>query len=173
MKKALNYISKNIFTAIAAVAGFSVIITVAFLLSPECASVAEREARINKIKIGFTIASETEVDGHIISASYSNDQICLTVFEPAGKGYKLVTNAYRPIDDILILSAPINGVNYDFCWYNGKNIESAQVTYTDANGKQTPLIYDVRDNSIVVSESPDGDYTINIFYADTDGNIYE
>lgn len=173
MKKALNYIGKNVFIAIAVIVGFAAVITVAFLCSPECTTLAEREARINNIKSGFVIASETEVDRHIISAAYSGDQTCLTVFEPEGKGYKLATNAYRPIDDILILSAPINGINYDFCWYNGKNITSAQVTYTDAGGKQASSVYDVEDNSIVVSESPDGDYTVNVSYTDTDGNIFE
>lgn len=173
MKKALNHIGKNVFIAIAVIVGFAAVVTAAFLLSPECTTAAEREARINKIKSGFVVSSETEVDGHIISSAYSGDQICLTVFEPEGKGYKLVTNAYRPIDDILILSAPVNGINYDFCWYNGKNITSAQVTYTDADGKQSSSVYDVKDNCIVVSESPDGNYTVSVSYTDTDGNVFE
>ena len=49
----------------------------------------------------------------------------------------------------------------------------ASLHYTDADGKQSSSVYDVKDNSIVVSESPDGNYTVSVSYTDTDGNVFE
>lgn len=164
---------KAIITALVAVVCVVIVGFIIHSSAPTCTTLEEREDRLNEIKSGLVIAKETEVDGHIISAAYSHNTICLAIFRPEGKGYEFMTSAYRDTDDIIILSAPINGVHYDFCWFNGTNIQNAQVTYTDESGKKSPFIYDVEDNQIVCSKSPDGDYTIEVFYTDIDGNRYE
>lgn len=164
---------KAVITALIAVVCVFVIGFIAYSCAPDCTTLEEREERLNEIKSGFVIAKETEVDGHIISAAYSENQVCLTVFKPEGNGYEILTNVYRDFDDIVTLIIPINGVTYDFFWLNATNIQNAQVIYTNEKGKKSPFIFDVENNEIVCSKSPFDNYTIEFFYTDINGNRYE
>lgn len=146
--------------------------------SPKGTTVESRENILNaSISIGtnWTIATETEIDDYIISATYStNNKITLAVFKPTKNGsYSFQTSTNRNADEIIISSIIINGISYDFIWFNGSPTEYAEIIYTIDNQKQDILKFDTRDMKIICNQSPAKEYILSVSYYDSNGNKYE
>lgn len=122
----------------------------------------------------WNIATETEIEGYLISAIYaSNNKSGLAVFE-AGKndGYKLQRSMTVDTDQVIYTHEFLNNNHYDVIWFNGAQTEYAEVIYTINGQQQEAIRFDTRDMGIIVNPSPAKDYSIDVIYYDADGNTY-
>ncbi len=131
----------------------------------------------NAISTGesWSIAKEIEIDGYIISAAYSTDnKSTIAVFKPELNGrYEFSTSTNRNSDEIIIGGAIINEDWYDLIWFNGAQTEYAEIIYT-INGKESkPLRYDTTDMDIIYNKNAEKDYSMEVYYYDSEGNRYE
>ena len=93
-----------------------------FTLSPQGTTTESREEILNTtISTGtnWTIATETEIEGHIISAAYSTDnKVSLAIFKPAENGgYEFQTSTNRNADEIIISNVVFNQNTYYLVWF--------------------------------------------------------
>lgn len=122
----------------------------------------------------WTIAKELALDGYIISGAYSADgKATLAVFEPMGTGsYKFRTSRNETQEDIIISREAINGSWYDLIWFCGAQTAYAEITYTVNGQTQEPLRFPTADMDIIHCKNPEKEYSIQVFYYDSDGNRY-
>jgi len=125
--------------------------------------------------INWTIATEIELDGYIISGAYStDDRSTLSIFEPVGNGnYRFMTSTNRNNDEIIISGAVINGKWYDLVWFHGAKTEYAEITYTISGQRQNPLRFSTENMDILYQEQPAKEYSMQVVYYDRDGKKYE
>ena len=173
MKKRL-LLAGVIFIAIAAIMA----VFYNFTLSPQGTTTESRAEILNTtISAGtnWTIATETVIEGHIISAAYSTDnKVSLAIFKPAENGgYEFQTSTNRYADEIIISNVVINQNTYDLVWFNGAQTEYAELIYTVGNQPQETLRFNTNDMSIICVESPAKEYTLWAAYYDHDGNKYK
>jgi len=145
---------------------------------PDGKTIESREEILdNAISKGgsWSIAKEIEIDGYIISAAYSTDnKSTIAVFKPESNGrYKFSTSTNRTSDEIIVGGAIINGAWYDLIWFNGAQTEYAEIIYT-INGKESkPLRYDTTDMDVIYNKITEKDYSMEVYYYDSEGNRYE
>ncbi len=159
----------------AAVLGLATLVCIAGILAwqlfqtPTGGTAESRQAILNTALAdgqGWTIASETELDGFVISAAYSaNGKTALAVFKPAAGGrFTLSTSATRAGGGALISGAMIHNTWYDLIWLSDAQAEHAEVYYTVNGQAQDPLLYDVKDGKILCIENQEKDYSISVSY---------
>ena len=172
MKKKMLLIG---FVAIVCVVG--ILICCAYS-SPDGKTIESREELLDDaISTGesWSIAKEIEIDGYIISAAYStNNKSTIAVFKPESNGkYEFLTSTNRDNNEIIVGGAIINGDWYDLIWFNGAQTEYAEIIYT-INGKEyKPLKYDTTDMDIIYNKNAEKDYSMKVYYYDSEGNRYE
>lgn len=125
--------------------------------------------------IDWTIATEIELDGYIISGAYStDDRSALSIFEPVGNGnYRFMTSTNRNNDEIIVSGAVINGKWYDLVWFHGAKTEYAEITYTISGQQQDAVRFSTENMDILYQEQPAKEYSIQVVYYDSDGKKYE
>ena len=67
----------------------------------------------------------------------------------------------------------LQGVWFDFIWFNGAKKEYAEITYTINGQVQDTLRYNTDDMDIISIKNPEKEYSIHVAYYDNDGNKYE
>ncbi len=74
---------------------------------------------------------------------------------------------------LLLALRGVNGDWYDLIWFNGAETEYAEITYT-INGKENKVLrYDTTDMDIIYNKNPEKEYSMKIYYYDSEGNWYE
>ena len=172
MKKKLSLIV--LVTIICVTAAFAYV----FSALPKGNTRESRESILNAAisKSGdWTIATEIELDGYIISGAYStDDRSALAIFEPEGNGnYRFRTSTNRNNDEIIVSGAVINGKWYDLVWFHGAKTEYAEITYTISGQRQDALRFSTENMDILYQEQPAKEYSIQVVYYDSDGKKYE
>ena len=164
------------------VAFIAVVVMIAVIYNssstPKGTTIESREQILNAaIQSGenWSIATETEIDGYIISAAYSTDgKASLAIFRPgANGGYEFQTSTNRNADAIIISSVIINQNSYDLVWFNGAQTEYAELLYTIRRQPQDALKFNTNDMRIIYVQSPAKEYSLSVSYYDRDGNKYE
>lgn len=122
----------------------------------------------------WTIATEREIEGYIVSGAYStNNQAAVAVFEPIREdGYKLMTTTSRSSDEIIDDAVLINGVSYQLIWFHGAQTEYAEIVYTIDGQAQETRKHRTADMEIICEKAPAKEYTMEIAYYDSEGNKY-
>ena len=141
-------------------------------------TVESREALLDNAISGgndWTIVKEKEIDGYIVSCAYSTDgKSTIAVFKPASNGkYEFSTSTNRDNKDIIIGGALINGDWYDLVWFNGAQTEYAEVIYTVTGVRKEALKYDTTSMDLICIKNSEKEYSIEVCYYDSEGNIYE
>ena len=141
-------------------------------------TIESREELINTaISTGtnWSIITETETEGYIISAACSTDaKVSLVIFKPDGNGgYDFQSSTNRNADEIIMSSVVINQNSYDLVWFNGSQTEYAELIYVIGNQAQEALKFNTSDMNIICVKSPAKEYTMMVSYYNHDGNKYE
>lgn len=124
--------------------------------------------------INWSIAKEQKLGDYILSGIYSETQSGIAIFEPNGNGgYQLTSRDRRDINDIIITHHPVADEWYDIIWFNGAQTDHAELTYTIDGVEEEPLIFDTSDMQIICHPQPAKDYSLEVIYYDSEGNIYE
>ncbi len=136
-----------------------------------------REKILDKSGAGFknqkwTIATEQELDGYIISGAYSTDgKATIAIFEPVGNGkYGFMASENRSSDNIFITNAILDGIPYDLIWFPNAQTEYAEIVYTIDGQSQDAVRYDTADLKLICRNAPAKEYTIHVTYYDSEGN---
>ena len=150
-----------------------------FLNTPPKGNTIESREKLldNAISKGnnWTISKEIEIDNYIISCAYStNGKSTIAVFKPVSNGkYEFLTSTNRENKDIIVGGAVINGKRYDLIWFNGAQTEHAEIIYTVNGVRKEPLKYDTSNMDLIYIESPEKEYSMDVYYYDSKGNRYE
>lgn len=152
-----------------------------FTQGKACATVADREKRLaesipQSAGQSWSIATESKVDGYIISGAYS-DQGCaaIAVFEPNKKGgYRLQGSTWQGRDYVITDTAPLNGERYHLIWFTGAPTEYAEITYAVGAQKPQTMRFDTADGGVICTQiEADDHYNMQVAYYDSEGNRYE
>lgn len=169
---------KKIFKFILLLLFFVVIFIMLFSNKNDGSTTEKRELMLNESiskGSGWQIATETEIDGYVVSGAYSTDNLSsIAVFEPdKNNGFKFMTSRNCHNDEIIIDTAVINKTAYNLIWFNGAKTEYAEVTYTVDNKPLDTLTFDTSDMDIICCKAPSDDYTVKVVYYGADGTKYE
>lgn len=145
---------------------------------PKGDTIEGREALLdNAISRGkdWSITKEIEIDDYIISCAYSaNGKSTIAVFEPVSNGkYEFSTSTNGDNTDIIIGGTIINGEWYDLIWFNGAQTEHAEIIYTVNGVRKEALKYDTTNMDIICIKNPEKEYSMEVYYYDSEGNRYE
>ena len=155
----------------------SITIEITLYNVPNGYTIEGREKLLEDLPRGYNwkIATETKLDGHIISGIYSRDRKSgIAVFTPNGKEkYRLLARQWRDSDDIIISNFVINNVWYDVVWFNGAKTNYAEITYTYDGKRHNPIIHNAKNMEIFINPSLASDYALDVIYYDNTGNKYE
>lgn len=123
----------------------------------------------------WTIATEQEVEGHLICGAYSTDQqAAIAIFRPTGKNtYEVMTVASHDQNEVMVETAVINGHIYDLVWFCGAQTTQAEITCTIDGQEQILTPYDTSEMGLICQEAPAKEYAIRAVYYDEVGNRYE
>lgn len=123
----------------------------------------------------WKISVEKEYDNFIISGIYDDSgKSGIAVFSPNKRGgYSLCSRVIREADKIIVTGTSIDNVWYDIVWFNGAQTEYAEIVY-NVNGKEQETIKHNSENmDIYINKAPTTDYTIDVTYYDSAGNMYD
>lgn len=145
---------------------------------PDGSTLESRELRLSelsKLDGDAHISYEVEIDGYIVSGyTSSNHKHGLAIFEPQGDGkYKFQTNVTRENDELVFMTAIINQKSYDLFWADKVDLDYAEITYTLSGVVGETVKLNAKDNSIIYTEAPAKDYSVEYCFVDKSGNRYE
>lgn len=150
---------------------------VQYFNNPDGSSIESREELLKGIPKGsdWKIATETGMNGYIISGIYSSDgKSGIAVFEPDGEdNYKLYSREWRDNDRIIISGVYIDNIWFDLVWFNGAKTDYAEITYTIDGVRQKPVIHNAKGMEIYIGTAPAKDYSMEVIYHDLEGNSYK
>ncbi len=66
-----------------------------------------------------------------------------------------------------------NNKFYDVFWSNKEELDYAEVIYESKAKVSEPIKLDAKNNKIVYSEAPSGDYSVEYYFVDLNGKRYE
>lgn len=146
-----------------------------------CATVEDREKMLAEVlsqSAGqcWSIATESEVDGYLVSGAYDNQGCAaIAVFEP-GKwgGYHLQGTVWQGKEQIITDTILLNGEHYHLIWFPGAQTEYAEITYAVGAQKPQTMRFDTSDGGVICTQiEADDHYNMKVAYYDSEGNRYE
>ena len=144
---------------------------------PDGQTIESREQLLKGIPkgAGWQISTEQLLNDYIVSGIYSTDgKNGIAVFEPTGKGrYKLSSREWRESGRIVISGYAADGIWYDLVWFNDAQTQYAEITYTVDGDRQETIKHNSTNMEIFIHEAPAKDYSIDVVYYDSKGNVYE
>jgi len=122
----------------------------------------------------WSILHETEVEGYIISAISCEDECEIAIFEPLKDGnFGYVTSTKDTEGEVSSIPVLLNDRRYLLTYANISNPDHAEITFTVDETVCTPIILDATNGHILVTEIPQGKFSYEVFYFDTNGNQYK
>ncbi len=146
----------------------------------DCATVTDREQRLEEAipqEKGqhWSIATESQVDGYIISGAYSDQgNAAIGLFRP-GKGntHQFQRAITERKENVITDTVLINEKTYHLIWLPGIQTEYAEVTYTVVGQKPETRRFDTTDMSVICTQFDASAYTMDVVYYDSEGNQYK